>query len=119
MDTDLPWFWMSFVDHARPAGHGFIGGVMLRAPCLHMAVMLSHRMGCHPGGHMAAWMFPPAMALELPETFVGRLLNRIEAEHVVEMLTAACDRWPELVGDEEDEPDEPDELPLDLPATLH
>lgn len=79
-DTPSVWWWLSFVDPARPEGDRFVGVAIVRASNIVTAAMEAHRLGCNPGGELAG--------IEIPDEHVPapewreRLLTRADVERM-------------------------------------
>lgn len=73
------WF-MSFCDSARPKGTQFLGALIGRGVTLPDACKGAWREGLNPGGEVLGQPIPLALFDATPETYLGRLLTRAEAE---------------------------------------
>lgn len=83
----MTWWWLSFADHARPHGQQFLGAAVV-GPALSgvHALMLSHALGCNPGGEVALLEIPSEVALRIPPAYKRRLLTRVECTTLDDLL---------------------------------
>lgn len=49
----MTYYWLSFVDDARPKGQRFLGGCLVEATSGSKAVMEAWKQKCNPGGEVA------------------------------------------------------------------
>lgn len=81
-------WWLSFVDPATaapraeqvPGGPGFLGAVIVCAPFFIAAVDMATKLGCNPGGEVAA--FPMIRSDRTPREYWGRLLTREDIDAI-------------------------------------
>lgn len=79
------WWWLSFADPSLPKGSQNLGVCMVEARGAVEAVMVSHSMGCNPGGQVSTtWLpLPPGFRVK-PECanrlFVGEDARAVAAE---------------------------------------
>lgn len=71
----MPYFWLSFVDPARPLGTQFLGVVIVEAPGFPAAVKKAWVLCCNPGGECQGMQLPAPPCPAVPARYIGKLLS--------------------------------------------
>lgn len=78
------WFWISYADPDLPEGHRFLGVVILKAPTLDTAPIVSHALNLSPGGAaLFAEIEGDEMLRVIHPEYTYRLLN-VEEVHTLQ-----------------------------------
>jgi hypothetical protein len=85
-------YWLSFCDTRRQKGTQFLGAAIVEIvdrqmnpadePEILSALRIAHRLGCNPGGEVQGCVIPPDIEPQIPRSFRGRLLTKIECNQL-------------------------------------
>jgi hypothetical protein len=76
--TAMTYYWLSFVDDARPEGDRFLGGCLVQASSPKEAVVEAWHQQCNPGGEAAIVEITPPYETNIAKFQLNHLYGKAE-----------------------------------------
>jgi hypothetical protein len=74
----MTYYWLSFVDDARPEGDRFLGGCLVEASSSEEAVVEAWQQQCNPGGEVAMVEITPPYEANVAKFQLNHLYSKAE-----------------------------------------
>lgn len=83
----MEYYWMSCLDHHRPIGQKFLGGLVIKATSFENAFDQACAVGLYPGGEVLGGLLPRGVPYEI---WADQLMDKGQSRIFVAWVKARC-----------------------------
>lgn len=87
------YYWLSFCDDTLPTGETFVGGCIVRANSIAVAIQEAWRLRCNPGGEVMGYPIPQDLWYRIKEERIGILWTKEECHAFEKQYEAENEAW--------------------------